>query len=218
CYPCAISKTYVLRPTRTPVCISVSKKYTRIKSKLVPHPPPSRSGMAASSTVRMTKMDATAAPTLMSCLLERSANLPKMRPPSSDAMPEAMTNPPSPAKLWASYCIDKVTISGGLREDTSNRLRTVTRCQNFRSSRNKRYRPLKLFEEVALRCSGVVSGSDAGSRIPEYHSATPTQKVAPSASNQASCTCDKLSPPKKRMARPKVIATNPDAVVANPLI
>src|SRR5699024_12559529 len=46
-------------------------------------------------------------------LLERSANLPKMRPPSSDAMPEAMTNPPSPAKLWASYCIDKVTISGG---------------------------------------------------------------------------------------------------------
>src|SRR5699024_5430813 len=125
---------------------------------------------------------------------------------------------PSPAKLWASYCIGKVTIRGGLREDTSNRLRTVTKCRNFRSSRNNRYMPLKLFEEDAGRCSDVVYNSNAGSRIPEYNSATTTQNVATSASNEASCTCDKLSPPKKRMARPKVIATIPDAVVANPLI
>src|SRR5699024_10175873 len=99
-----------------------------------------------------------------------------------------------------------------------NRLRTVTKCRNFRSSRNNRYRPLKLFEEVALRCSGVVSGSDAGSRIPEYNSATPTQKVAPSASNQASCTCDKLSPPKQRIAKPKLIVTNRDVLLDNQLI
>src|SRR5699024_8940620 len=164
--------------------------------------------------------EATPAPRLISFLLERSANRPKSRPPINAASPEAMMNPPSPVRLEAPDWADKVTKNGGLNDETSRRLRTVTKCRNGKSSRSRVTICLnQLLESGSVFSTGPgrPEASPAGSRIPAYTAATATHKTTPKTSSQRSCSTERSLPPTIRMISPRVTATRPAAVAAKPL-
>src|SRR5699024_12198736 len=122
---------------------------------------------------------------LTRCVLERAAKRAKSGAAIEAGRREAMMSPRSPVRLEAPDWADKVTKNGGLNDETSRRLRTVTKCRNGKSSRSRVTICLnQLLESGSVFSTGPgrPEASPAGSRIPAYTAAPATHKTTPKTS------------------------------------
>ena len=204
----------------------MSRKYAPTNTAAPSSEPPSKPGIDSISTRATATIDAAVAAPAMSRREDRSAIRPKMRPPISDATPEARMKPPSPASAPVPEAIDIVTMNGGLSDDTSSRPRTEMNFRNVASSRKSRAASANQEGDDSsdAGASATDSGSSAsraspaGSRTREYTDADSAHSSAPTASRIASAVWSRSSPPSIRMSTPRVMATSPAADVARPTI